>query len=254
MPIASTPSKLEQKVLKLSKDMRYLEDFVQGVSHDLNGALLVLKGQLMLMEKYETNAEKARALEEIKGAGERMSSILETMSELAAYQRGSFREVKICHLNDEMTKVKYQLQDKIILAQPKWNIDFLAAPGIKFHAPYISTIFSNLLSNALKYRDESRQLVISVKSYKEGPYLVLEFQDNGIGIDLDRFGALLFEPYQRFCYDRPGKGIGLSFVQKIVRDTGGHVKVNSVVGQGTCFTVYLKPISTVGNMGIDQLD
>ena len=246
MQITLTQAELEQRIKKMSREMRYLEDFVQGVSHDLNGALLVLKGQLMLMDKYRTSAEKQVALNEIKGAGERMSSILETMSELASYQCGVNQEVKVCNLENIWTRVKFQLYDKIQVADPLWNIDFSAAPGIKFYPPYINTILYNFLSNALKYRKKKERLTITVQSFSEGPYLGIAFQDNGIGMDLDQYGHLLFEPFQRICYDRPGKGVGLSFVHKVIRDTGGHIEVKSEQGIGSRFTVFLKPLSTIG--------
>lgn len=101
----------------------------------------------------------------------------------------------------------------------------------------LQQIFSNLLDNALKYADPSRKALIHVSGMAMGGNAVIQVSDNGRGIserDLER----IFELFRRSGpQDRPGEGIGLAHVRALVRRLGGDVTVQSVLGEGTTFTV-----------------
>jgi signal transduction histidine kinase len=64
-------------------------------------------------------------------------------------------------------------------------------------------------------------------------------QDNGIGIDMERFGPQLFQLFRRFHTHVDGTGMGLYLVNRIVQNHGGHLEVTSVVDEGTTFQIYL---------------
>ena len=68
---------------------------------------------------------------------------------------------------------------------------------------------------------------------------VLTVQDNGIGIDLERFGPQLFQLFRRFHTHVDGTGMGLYLVNRIVQNHGGRMEVSSTVDEGTTFQIYL---------------
>jgi len=68
---------------------------------------------------------------------------------------------------------------------------------------------------------------------------VLTVQDNGLGIDLERYGPQLFQLFRRFHPTVEGTGMGLYLVNRIVQDHGGRLEVDSTVDEGTTFRVYL---------------
>jgi signal transduction histidine kinase len=98
----------------------------------------------------------------------------------------------------------------------------------------------NLLSNALKYKSDERQLIINIKTYQEQGNTVLIFEDNGIGIDLNKYGHQLFGLYKRFSNKAGGKGLGLYIVQSQIVALGGKIEAKSEVNKGTRFTIFFK--------------
>ena len=68
---------------------------------------------------------------------------------------------------------------------------------------------------------------------------MISVRDNGIGIDTNRYGHLLFQPFKRLTAERPGTGIGLSIVNNAIRRNGGRFEVDSKLGAGSEFKAYL---------------
>lgn len=115
----------------------------------------------------------------------------------------------------------------------------LSIPQVHANEPYLESIIYNLLSNAIKYRAENRMLEIKISSFRDGSKIVLEIADNGIGIDLQKFGEKLFGLYKRFHDHVGGKGLGLYMVKTQVEALEGSVSVESRIGKGTKFTIAL---------------
>lgn len=104
----------------------------------------------------------------------------------------------------------------------------------------VEQIVSNLLDNAVKYRDPSRPLALSVKAFHLNRFKVgIDISDNGRGIapeDHER----IFELFRRAgLQDKAGEGIGLAHVRSLIRNMGGEIKVKSKLGEGTTFMIRL---------------
>jgi len=115
-------------------------------------------------------------------------------------------------------------------------------PTISFSRTNFKSILSNLLTNAIKYRDSERALKISIRCYSETEYSVLEVEDNGLGIKKENISKI-FEMFRRIHHHVEGSGIGLYIVKRIVDNSGGKIEVDSVEGKGTRFRVYFKKVS-----------
>ena len=113
---------------------------------------------------------------------------------------------------------------------------------------YLNSILYNLLSNALKYGDPNRVNKISISSYLNDCELILVVQDNGIGIDLNKFGNNLFGMYKRFHEHVDGKGMGLFLTKQQVEAIGGRIEIKSTLGLGSKF------ILTFPNTKIECID
>jgi len=96
-----------------------------------------------------------------------------------------------------------------------------------------------LLSNSIKYRSYDHPLEIKVHITKKEIYTVISVTDNGIGIDLERYGHFLFKPFKRLTVERNGTGIGLSIINNVVKKNGGKIEVTSNINKGATFSVYL---------------
>jgi signal transduction histidine kinase len=104
---------------------------------------------------------------------------------------------------------------------------------------YIESILYNLISNAIKYHQKHKKPIIKIHSYSTAEKRVIEIEDNGMGIDLEKYGEKIFGLYKRFHLHVEGKGLGLYLVKSQVEALGGKIKVESQLGKGTKFTISL---------------
>jgi signal transduction histidine kinase len=97
-----------------------------------------------------------------------------------------------------------------------------------------------MISNAIRYSSPGRKPQIKIKSFVEDNWAIVEFADNGLGMDLKRYGDRLFGLYQRFHGHKEGKGLGLYMTRSQITAMGGKIEVESEVDKGTKFKIYFK--------------
>ena len=122
--------------------------------------------------------------------------------------------------------------------------NFTDAPNINYIYSHLENFLINLTTNAIKYRHAERDPIIEIKTYRKNNFTVIEFRDNGIGIDLERYKDRLFGLYQRFHSHVEGKGLGLYLVREQIRAHDGNLKIESKVGEGTTIYIYLKNLKS----------
>ena len=115
--------------------------------------------------------------------------------------------------------------------------DFSAWEEIKFSKIYLQSVIQNLISNAIKYRDPNRKSVIAVRTSWENDKKVLVVEDNGVGVDLSRYGSDIFKLYKRFHRGLSGKGMGLFLVKTQLESLNANIEVTSKLGEGTIFKI-----------------
>jgi signal transduction histidine kinase len=119
------------------------------------------------------------------------------------------------------------------------EVDVETCPTINFSEKNLRSVVYNLLSNALKYRHPDRRPQIRISCRDAGSHVVLEVQDNGLGLNTEN-NPKLFTMFQRFHDHVEGTGIGLYMVKKIMENAGGYISVESKVGVGATFSAYFK--------------
>ena len=100
----------------------------------------------------------------------------------------------------------------------------------------------NFLTNAIKYRSDERLPEIKITATVEDQYVVLKIIDNGMGIDLKKYGKKLFHMYKTFHSNKDAIGLGLFITKNHIESMGGKVEVKSEVGKGSEFSIYLKGV------------
>ena len=111
---------------------------------------------------------------------------------------------------------------------------------IKGVPAYLDSIILNFLTNAIKYKSEKRAPVIELTSRVEDGFVVLKVKDNGLGIDMKKYGNKLFQMYKTFHKNEDSIGIGLFITKNHIESLGGKVIVTSEVDVGTEFSIYFK--------------
>jgi PAS domain-containing protein len=114
----------------------------------------------------------------------------------------------------------------------KTNIDFIPA--------YLESILLNLTTNAIKYANPNKKLVVKYFMESNDDYQVLVIKDNGLGIDLEKHGDNVFGLYKTFHNSKNAQGIGLYITKNQIEAMGGKIEVESQVNVGTTFKIFFK--------------
>src|SRR5690606_20767679 len=110
-------------------------------------------------------------------------------------------------LTPAFTRVVKMLEKELDDTKAILGKDFSAAERVYAVAPYVESILYNLLSNAIKYRDPTRVPVITLRTTRDDEFVCLAVSDNGLGINLDKYGKNMFTLYKRFHTHMEGKGL-----------------------------------------------
>jgi len=103
-------------------------------------------------------------------------------------------------------------------------------------------IILNLLSNSVKYRSLERQSMIEISTFLEEEFTVLRIKDNGLGMDVKLHGNDIYGMFRRYHENVSGIGVGLYLVKQVVDRNNGKIEVESELGKGTDFKIYLNRV------------
>lgn len=231
----------EQLISELTQNNKDLKQFSYITSHNLRAPLSNLTGLLNLVE--DIPVENLELKEILNGFSKSTSQLNETINDLVNViiikDSPSIQKEDIV-IKDVFENVFNQLSFLIGLKKPIIKMDLHETQTISLNKSYIESILLNLMTNSLRYLDPKRPLKIWISSKKTANETILTFKDNGIGIDLKRNKDKIFGLYQRF-HDYPdSKGLGLYLVKSQVESMGGKISVDSIVGEGTTFTITFK--------------
>jgi len=202
---------------------------------------------LNLFPQIEDTNKKEVVFDEISSCVKRLEKTLTGLIEMIDFQKNNNRISHEINLLKSFNDVTEQLDYDIKNTKAEITVDIPKDLTINFIQAYITSIFYNLMSNSLKYRDYDKPLKIKVSVQQEDDFVVIKVTDNGIGIDLNRYGHFLFQPFKRLTVEREGTGIGLSIINNVVRKNGGRIEVESNLKKGTQFKVFIKPLNIHAN-------
>lgn len=222
---------------QLNKSNQDLEDFAYTISHDLKSPINNLKLLIDIMEM--SNRGPIEHLNDFKKLIGRLDQILVGLVEIIDLKNNPKGLAKDVSFENILSHVREELLAKTNGSSADIQYDFELCPTIFYYEAYLHSILLNLVGNAIKYKDPERTPVIRISTGIAEGYVLLQVQDNGIGINMDKIGANLFKPFRRFTKKADGKGIGLHIVKSMVEKNGGRIEVESEPGKGSLFRIYL---------------
>lgn len=235
-----TEAKREELNAQLITQNRNLQQFAYIVSHNLRAPIANILGLASIYDRNNSeNPINQRVIENMAKSARLLDGTIRDLNDLLAFrshQQGEMLE-KVS-FETTMQQVTEALDDEIQRAEAAISSDFSAAPEVVTIKSYLHSIMHNLLSNALKYRDNNRKLNVIVKTLIVDDYICLQISDNGLGIDVAKVKDKLFGLYKRFHPNIAGRGLGLHLVKTQAELLGGKVDVESTPGAGTTFRVY----------------
>lgn len=236
----------EQKALsdELVKNNQDLQQFSFITSHNLRAPVANLLSLLSLYNN-ENPADDFNLilLEKFKDATMQLNATLNDLVNVLVIKSNNNIERESISFTDIYLGVKRNIDALLRQQHGEIEANFSAIDEIQYNRIHIESIFLNMISNAIRYSDPERKPDIKIKSYKQNKWVIVEFTDNGLGMDLKRYGDRLFGLYQRFHGHKEGKGLGLYMTRSQVIAMGGKIEVESEIGVGTTFKIYFKNIN-----------
>ncbi len=228
--------RVEERTAQLKAANKELEAFAYSVSHDLRSPLRAIDGfTRILLEDYASRIddEGKRLCSIIRENTEKMGTLID---ELLSFSRMSRVKLKITTIDmKSMVNSVYQEDNT---PEMRERIDFVTgdlpeAPG---DPVMIKQVWSNLISNAIKYSAENGRALIQVSATTEKDKAVYSIKDNGTGFDM-KYVDKIFGVFQRLhkAADYEGTGVGLAIVKRIINRHGGAVWAESEINNGATF-------------------
>ncbi|AMR34202.1 hypothetical protein A0256_23490 [Mucilaginibacter sp. PAMC 26640] len=230
---------MQSSINLLDDQNKRLQNFAYIVSHNLRSHAGNLKFMVNLFEETQVDNDKEEIFSHIKTISESLSATMGHLDEIVKIQSEIVNERRVISFETIFKNVIATLRANIEASGAQINSNFGKAPDISYIPAYLESIFQNLLSNAIKYRHPNRKPVINCYTELRNAHTYLVFEDNGIGIDLKRFGDQLFGMYRTFHQNKDAKGIGLFITRNQIEALGGTISTESTVNVGTKFTIRL---------------
>ncbi|MDN3549519.1 PAS domain-containing sensor histidine kinase [Mucilaginibacter aquaedulcis] len=230
---------LESSLNLLTDQNKRLQNFAYIVSHNLRSHTGNLQFMVKLYEETDVREDRAEIFSHIKSIGSSLNSTIEHLNEIVKIQTEITNERSVINFESIFKNVQLAIKSNIDALNAHIEYDFSQCTEISYVPAYMESILQNLLTNALKYSHPDRQPFIKCYTIKDRNYVYLIFEDNGIGIDLERYGDKVFGMYKTFHQNPDARGIGLFITRNQIEALGGTIKVESTVNIGTKFTIKL---------------
>jgi len=228
--------KMTADLIQRNKD---LEQFAYIISHNLRAPVANIIGLSYRLQQTGLPDELRSQI----GAGlstsvTKLDEVIRDLNDILKIRQKVDESKQLIKLSKFVSDIHLSIEKMIENEKAVIFWNFTEAEEIVAIKSYLHSIFYNLISNSLKYRQLTEPPIIKITSHKVNGKIVLLFEDNGIGIDLSTAGEHVFGLYKRFHTDRAeGKGMGLYMVKTQVESMGGKISVSSEVNVGTQFRI-----------------
>jgi PAS domain S-box-containing protein len=235
---------LEEKINELNRINANLEEFIHVISHDLKEPLRKIVMQNGRIDASYLTETDAKYLNVMKLSALRLNSLVD---DLVQYSSHTAQEERTdINLVDIISEVSDDLE--IIINDKKAAIKIGKLPTLKASKVQMRQLFSNLISNAIKYSKTDSPPVIQISQIEnfesEIPnqaekFIKIQIKDNGIGMEKSHL-IKIFTIFQRLHAknEYSGNGIGLAICKKIMENHSGNITVESILNEGTTFNLY----------------
>jgi signal transduction histidine kinase/ABC-type nitrate/sulfonate/bicarbonate transport system substrate-binding protein len=230
---------LQEMTRQLKKTNIELEKFAYITSHNLRAPVVNLMSLTEMQDDEGLPEELQEEInQKIHQCVKQLDTTLNDLVEIVASKSGNNIQCEDLDLQLELRQVLSSIENQVLQSGLQIETNFSESQSIYFPRQFLNSILLNLLTNSIKYKSNDRKLVISLKTRKNKDQTVLYFSDNGIGINMEKFGNKVFGLYQRFHTKIDGKGLGLYIIKSQVEAMNGKIEVDSMPDVGTTFRIY----------------
>lgn len=235
----SAEEERDKMISNIVRHSKNLEQFTSIVSHNLRAPVANILGLATVLKNKISKADRVRSQEYLFQATEQLDKVFKDLNTILRV-RSEINEYKeTVYFAELVDTIKSSIYNIIETEKVEIVTDFRASDKITSIKSYMHSIFYNLISNSIKYRQPGKSPVIRIKSEVSKEKIKISFKDNGIGVDLIKHGDKIFGLYKRFHLHIEGKGLGLFMVKTQIETLGGTIRMESEEGKGAEFIIEL---------------
>jgi len=230
------------------------KEIITTLSHEFKTPLTIIQGftSLLLREDMGLNEEQLKEfLNYIKLGGERLGDLINDFIRMLEIDTGMLnKEVDLLSSPNDINLLIKNLYERYLPVSVKKGIklsfeaeDYL--PILTFSAKHISLALEKIIDNSFKFSDSyKKNKFVKIRSLKRDNNVLIEIEDNGIGIHENEFFNIFEKFYQieRKKYEQAGSGLGLCIARSYIKINSGNVSLISTPGRGTTFIISLPVI------------
>jgi signal transduction histidine kinase len=221
-----------EQASRLSRANEALEQYASSAAHDLKAPArhVLLYGELL--EEALGKSDIATARKHAKSIRDSATEMPVMIDGLLDYSRSAFTRIQLAdHPLSELVQAAAS-QHSADLNAAGAQVIVVSDTRLRCDSTLMTTVFQNLIANAIKNRRKDKPLVIRIAAARVGDVLEVSVEDNGVGFDPD-FAAVAFNPLARGVHTAgEGTGIGLSSCRNIVQSHGGEIRVDPAYRNG----------------------
>ena len=228
-------TKIIADIVQRNKD---LEQFSYIVSHNLRAPVANIIGIADVMELPGlTDEDKKYLFTNLFTSVKKLDDVIMDLNYILQLKEGVHLQKEPVNFSGLIDDIELSILHVMRIEHVEIKSDFSEIDEMITLKSYLYSIFYNLITNSIKYRQTELQPVIEIASRKHVGSIELIFRDNGLGIDLEKKGDQIFGLYKRFHSFGEGKGMGLFMVKTQVETLGGTISITSEVNKGTEFRI-----------------
>jgi PAS domain S-box-containing protein len=240
--LAQTNGQLSLTNDRLTRTNVDLDNFIYTASHDLRAPITNVEGLLLALREHLTaaggppDALVQQLFDLMQDSVARFQVTIAQLTDLVSLQQAHDPPAEEVGVAAVMEAVRLDLVPQLTQANAVLTVEVATDLRLLWAPKHLRSIIYNLLSNALKYRHPARVPDVQLRAAHRGDHVVLEVQDNGLGLTPQQQGKL-FGIFSRLHTHVEGTGVGLYTVKRIVENGGGTITVQSQPDVGTTFRV-----------------
>ncbi|RNI26249.1 PAS domain S-box protein [Rufibacter latericius] len=227
--------RITSDLLQRNKD---LEQFAYIVSHNLRAPVANIIGLSDLLKTVSPETPLfEKSMQGLKISVDKLDNVINDLNNVLQIRREVNERKEQVDLQQLVEDIKSMTSGLLAKENVTIRTDFSDLDQIYTIKSYLHSIFTNLISNSIKYRQAHQVPAIEIQAHQKDGKSIITFRDNGLGIDLKAHQNKIFGLYKRFHFHTDGKGMGLFMVKTQVEALGGRIHVQSQVNQGTEFSI-----------------
>ena len=223
----------------VSEQNKRLLNFSYIVSHNIRSHASNISGIASILAEDPEPEVRHQFVEGLVSSSANLDATLRHLNELLNIQSRVNIHNEPILLNEVVTRTIQAIILDVQANKVNFNLRIDDGFTLLTDRAYLDSIVLNLLSNAIKYRKPDEQPQITIKTGEDQRLKWFSVSDNGLGIDLNKYGDRIFGMFKTFHGNRDARGIGLFITRNQIEALGGKIEVESKPGFGTSFTVYL---------------